>query len=369
MNSNSVIHFTDDQYTALRSTYRKWWANELPRPICPIVTGGHPSARKPSPYPTLCFATAWDLSISPEQLIDARDWELSTQRFHGEAFPMQEMSPFGPGAAAAFLGCTPVSAPNTVWFEPPRPDIPIEELHFEYDENNPWLRRVMNVYEAGLEKWGNRVVMGMTDLGGVMDILASFRGTENLLMDLYDDPDEVLRCVREIQAAWFVYYDKINAMLASAGVPGYSHWFRIYGEQPHYILQSDFSYMIGPDMFAKFVEPELRSSAARIHRAVYHLDGVGELPHLDQLLAIDDIHGIQWVPGDGPASEQDWSEVQMRIEDAGKKMLHWTQKPDGSLRDHVRNPGMAFLQWREYDASGLDEAKAYGAMHGVEVNV
>jgi ABC-2 type transport system ATP-binding protein len=27
----------------------------------------------------------------------------------------------------------------------------------------------------------------MIDIGGVMDVLASFRGTENLLMDLYDD--------------------------------------------------------------------------------------------------------------------------------------------------------------------------------------
>ena len=42
-------------------------------------------------------------------------------------------------------------------------------------------------------------LLGGIDLGGIMDVLQSFRGAENLLMDLYDAPEEVLRCVGELQ--------------------------------------------------------------------------------------------------------------------------------------------------------------------------
>lgn len=368
MNDTPCIHFTDQQYDRLRQTYRKWWNGELERPIVPIVTTGHPSSREPSPYPTLRFPTAWDFSITPEQFVDAHDWYLSTLRWHGDAFPMFPTTAFGPGTMAAFLGCTPVGAQSTVWFQPPRPDIPIEELHFEYDENNPYLRRVLNVYEAAMEKWHGQVVVGMVDMGGVLDVLSSFRGAENLLMDLYDDPDEVLRCVRELQELWFVYYHKINAMMAPEA-RGYSQWFSLYGEEPGYILQSDFSYMIGPDMFREFVAPELKTSAERMVNAVYHMDGVGQIAHLDQLLAIPGIKGIQWVPGDGTPSMQNWDDVLGRILDAGIKLISWNQKADGTPIDLAKNPGQLYFGERHDHVNDLEKAKAYGTMYGIEVDV
>ena len=86
--NESCIRFTDEQYEQLRRNYRKWWNGELDRPIVPIITTGHESARKPSLNPTLQFPTAWDFSISPEQFVDAHDWNFSTMRWHGDGFPM-----------------------------------------------------------------------------------------------------------------------------------------------------------------------------------------------------------------------------------------------------------------------------------------
>ena len=50
------------------------------------------------------------------------------------------------------------------------------------------------------------------------------------------------------------------------------------------------------------------------------LDGIGELNHLESVLKIDEIIGVQWVPGDGPNRDKDWSGVQHRIAQAGKKI-------------------------------------------------
>lgn len=362
------VHFPQEQYETIRQTYRKWWAGELDRPILPIKSYGHPTEQSTAAHPWPVYANAWDFSIDPREFIEAFDAEFSGCRWHAEGFPCASSHAFGPGILAAFLGCTPIGSPHTVWFQAPRPNIPLEELHFEFNENNPCYRRVLNYFEAAIEKWHGSAVVSMVDLGGVMDVLASFRGTENLLIDLLENEDEVLRCIREIQDMWFLYYDKFNSLLAPEAM-GYSDWYHMYQETPGYILQSDFSFMISPSMFGTFVAPELASSSARISNAVYHMDGVGQIPHLDQLLAIDSIKGIQWVPGAGSAQEQNWDHLYERILAAGKKLIHRTRKDDGRPIDAAAKcPGQLYFDEYHFHVSEVEAAKRYAGMYGVEIN-
>ena len=191
-------------------------------------------------------------------------------------------------------------------------------------------------------------------------------GRKNLLLDLYDSPEEVLRCVKELQEIWFRYFDTFNAVMAPEA-QGYSQWYNMYDEKPGYILQSDFSYMIGPDMFDIFTAPELASSANRLHNAVYHMDGIGQIPHLDSLLAIDSIKGIQWVHGSGTPAKENWDPLVERILASGKKLLSCCQLPDGSLAPVVKNPCQAFIREWGFSADRMEDAKRYGAMHGIEI--
>ena len=45
-------------------------------------------------------------------------------------------------------------------------------------------------------------------------------------------------------------------------------------------------------MFERFVIPDIVECCRQLDFAFYHLDGKGQLPHLDLLLALDDLHGI-----------------------------------------------------------------------------
>jgi hypothetical protein len=128
--------------------------------------------------------------------------------------------------------------------------------------------------------------------------------------------------------------------------------------------------MIGPDMFRTFVAPELASSAARMKNAVYHMDGIGQIPHLDQLLAIKDIKGIQWVHGSGTPELTNWDELLEKILASGVKLLSCNQRPDGTPTElSKRNPGQhAYRDWHLH-AGDPAKAKAYGAQFGIEVNV
>ena len=69
-----------------------------------------------------------------------------------------------------------------------------------------------------------------------------------------------------------------------------------------------------------FVKNEVNSTAGHMKNAFYHLDGIGQLAHLDSLLSLPNLQGIQWVPGEGEPVLRDWSEVYAKISKAGKKL-------------------------------------------------
>ena len=312
-----MIHFTDKQWEKVRGNYRKWWKNQLHRPILPCIFWKRDPQRATSKYPLLSYENVHDFSITPEQIIDRFDYELSCYEFYGDAFPLMSMTQFGPSVISAFLGAELHNSKDTVWFEVPK-KIPISELNLEYDESNLWLNRVLSIYRAGMKRWRGDVVMGMTDLSGVLDIIAPFVGTEELLFALYDEPEQVKRVIAQVQKLWLRFFREILDILQ--GSQGYSDWSSIYHEEPSYMLQCDFSYMISPEMFQDFVVGELNDTASHMTNAFYHLDGIGELPHLDSLLSCKHIKGIQWVPGEGEPLQRDWSEVFSRISEAGKKI-------------------------------------------------
>ena len=177
-----------------------------------------------------------------------------------------------------------------------------------------------------MARWQGQVLMGMTDLGGNLDILSSFRPGEKLLFDLYDHPDDVKRLTWEAHHAWHHYFNELNKVLQPIN-PGYSDWSGIYSATPSYMLQSDLSYMISPQMFSEFVKPELEATINRLPRSFYHLDGVGQLGHLDELLTITQLNGVQWIPGHGKPDCAHWPDLYRKINAAGKLI----QITDGSF--------------------------------------
>ena len=343
-----MINFNDRQWDLVLTNYRKWWRGELGRPILPVVITGADPGRPMPKTPLLSFASCADLSITAEAVIDRIDYELSTYEFYGDSFPWVKMHDFGPGVGAAFLGAVLENDENTVWFHPPK-NIPIEDLHLSYDGDNIWLRRIKDIYRAGMKKWGDSVCMAMTDIGGGMDILASFLGTEGLLYETVDHPKEVLRLCREITELWLQFFRELGEIIRGQRV--FSDWSSRLSEKPTYMLQCDFSYMVSPQMFRDYVYDDLSDISAVLEKAFYHLDGIGELVHLDHILAIDGISGIQWIPGAGENETRNWSGLFGKISAAGKKImvgygldnyldeiLEVINKPDGLIKMQMIYP-------------------------------
>ena len=317
--------FTIDPSVAAH--YDAFWQRDcIDRFLVYLAVGKHPS--KP-PRPA---------GASDEEYINLKwndldyrtqvsDLHHSTNTYYLDGFPVQFIN-FGPGSLAASIGGNYQLALNTVWFDrnpiitdwdnPPT---------LEFDpESDLWKKTVAltdRILQSGLAH------TSVADLGGTMDILASLRGTENLLYDMYDYPEEVKAATKRINALWKHAYT-LSVNRTAPYQEGTSSWMPVWCRQRYSPLQCDFSAMLSPDMFEEFVLPDLIDLTEFLDHSIYHMDGIGEIPHLDHLLSIPRLDAIQWTPGAGigdPGDER-WFEMYQRIQAAGKGLVLFVGKPD-----------------------------------------
>ncbi|WP_395017233.1 hypothetical protein [Robinsoniella peoriensis] len=310
------IHFSKERWSETEKNYSAWWKGELGRPLFKVtVKHAFEPERKKPPVPLLSQKTCHDFQYSAEELIDALDYELSQSEFLGDAFPFVNMAAFGPGSLAGFCGARMDNSTGSVWYFPEERK-EIQDIHIQYDRENKWVRRIKDIYRAGQKKWGWMVLMSMPDLGGPQDVAAIFADSTELMCQLMDEPEEVHRLQTEVYQAFQEAYEDLNSVLKPLN-PGYSDWGGLYSKDPSYILQDDFAYMISPQMFAEFGLPDIRKFSKYFTNTIYHLDGIGNLNHLDYLLK-EEINAVQWVYGAGQPSARHWMEIYEKIYNAGK---------------------------------------------------
>lgn len=311
------IDFGRHRWDRIKRDAEAWWAGELDRPLMQVRLCGGEAGRKEPPPPFHRFTSFYDSSVTAEAIVDRWDYELSRTVFLGDAFP--EVWPnFGPGVLAAFVGAVLENSASaeTSWFRSRRHQ-EIVDIQLDFDPLNPWLRRVKEICRAAMDRWDGLVQVSMTDLGGNLDVLSTFRPGTGLPLDLHDHPLEIQRLLWTLHELWWRCFDEIDQVIRPKN-PGYTAWLSIFSTEPYYPLQCDFSYMVGPRMFDEFVKPELAESCRRLGNPFYHLDGRGQLAHLDSLLEIEELKGIQWVPGEGQPDQSQWPEVYRKIRSAGK---------------------------------------------------
>lgn len=341
----------DFDWTAHRRTWGRWWARDLERPIVMSQTGS--KAELPAWWGRQFGGIPAE--VPAEAIAEAAERSLASIDFHGDDCPKSWVN-FGPGSLAACLGGDMHADERTTWFTPGiHAGKAIAEVRVPH-AGGRWLERIAAVTRACAQRIGRRAVVGFSDFGGNLDIVASLRESNQLLLDCMDDPAEVDRLCREVTLQWWRAYEAECAIIEPLGL-GTAPWAAIWSEQRCYMLQSDFSYMISPKQFARWVVPDLTAICGRIPHGFYHLDGKGELPHLDHLLAVPGLQGVQWIPGDGnPASaEAHWWPVLKRIRAAGKLVqLYSPGSAMLKLAAELPTDGYALATWS--DLPGMSNA-------------
>ena len=158
-------------------------------------------------------------------------------------------------------------------------------------------------------------------LGGCADTLAAIRGTQNLLLDVMDCPEYVREVDQHLMKLWIEVYEKFYQITReSAG--GSITWpgTGIWAPGRFYFAMCDFSYMISPKMFRDLFLPSIEMQVNYLDYSMYHLDGEGAFRHIDAILELPKLNGVQVVPGDGKPTALHYLEMLKKIQRAGKNL-------------------------------------------------
>jgi len=204
---------------------------------------------------------------------------------------------------------------RTTWFHG-APTGSITEVAVQFDSANAFWQRILATTEGAIARWGRHATIGYADLGGNLDIMAGLRGTQDLLYDLHDAPEEVESLCSQITAAWLRYYDQLDALVAPTP-HGSSSWAPLWAPARTYMLQSDFCYMVGPAAFERFVLPDLERCCESVDFPF--TIWTARPARAPRYAAVDrQIAGRSMATRDGAPPADQWPEVLHRIRAGGK---------------------------------------------------
>jgi 5-methyltetrahydrofolate--homocysteine methyltransferase len=301
-----------------------WWEHEIIDR--PVISYYYPKKRGKLGTFLDTVGENWTLARNFDDIdnaLDGYEKRADETYFGGESIP-QYFPNYGPGIMAAVFGVKPLFKTNTVWFSLPiKPENIINHLEsIKLNQNNEWYSRLLRITEIAAKRAGNNYLITVTDIGGVLDILSSFLGPTNLILTMKRNPNVIDTCRTIILEKLLKVYDELQSIISQNCV-GCSCWLGVWSRKNWYALQCDFSAMMSPTWYEKFVLPDIVEQAEHMDYAIYHLDGPNALPHLDFLLNEPSITGIQWVPGAGnsPMGSKDWIPLYKKIQNAGKNLV------------------------------------------------
>ncbi|MCD6361690.1 MAG: hypothetical protein J7M38_12620, partial [Armatimonadetes bacterium] len=291
-----------------------------------------------------------------DEVVAQVDAHVSGIYWGGDAMPQFSPS-FGPDNFACFLGA------ELDWSDDEEIDtswaVPYVErwedaLPLTLQEDGPWWTRMVQYMEklsaAAEGKW----LVSHIDMHSNMDALVSIRGATELCGDLYLHTDLVTEANNQVRALYPIMHDILHEAGGMDRCGTGAGWIRAWCAGKCNTLQCDFAALIGPEHFRQFVMPALEEEAAHLEHCIYHWDGPTALVHLDDLMSIEGIECIQWVPGSGAAPFIEWIDLLAEVQKRGKSVMvycsveqlptfHKALRPD-RLFYHVSAPDRETLQ-------------------------
>lgn len=340
---------------AAKEKFRNYWAHKnTGRPLmCVIarrpeveqysdgtpVEGGYLDQICQGKYYNMPEELKWkdmeDKYQNPQRIVDRYRYFCQTHAFLGESFPNLNID-FGPGSLASYLGSEIGFKEDTVWFNKCLDGWDgVPKLTF--DPENKWFKKHLQLAKDCQALAGDDFYVDMPDLMENIDVLASLRGAQDILFDLLDEPEMIGERIQEVTDIYYEYYDRFYDVIKDEEGGNAYTVFQIWGPGRTVKLQCDFSAMMSPEDFRKYIQPSLRSQSENVDHVLYHLDGPAAIKHMDALMEIEGIDALQWTSGDAgqDGTLPDWDVIYDKAIAAGKSI--WVKVYSGEFEDWIRN--------------------------------
>lgn len=303
-----------------RARLLDWWAGKSIDRVPVNMTAWRddaPSPRTLRPPP--------GVSADYDSIFEHHQRMLRARYWCGEAFP-RYWPYMGAMFCVAYLGCTPRPRDGKVWYD--RPEglswDNADRLHF--DPQNPWWQRAKALTRRAVEESrGEYLVAFGPYLQAALDVMCELFGNQETMLAMVDRPDDVKRLRDRIHAWGRQSYEELAEIIAPHQ-EGTMPWLDLWAPGRSCCTQVDMSVMISPCMFEEFAVDDIRGATDHVRYGMYHLDGPGQIGHLDAILNIDSVRCVEWVPGararEAHAHDpMPWLDLFKRIQDAGRKVM------------------------------------------------
>jgi hypothetical protein len=317
MNINNWQH-VEERYEAF------WDGKIVDRPLISVLAPAESGDDSPEPYPspTGSEEEIYEWYTDADKVLANFEYKINHTYYAGDAIPIIfPMATSLPAIQAAYMGGDYHISPDngSGWCKHSITDWK-DSGKFNYDPDNKWWTATRMLLEKAGEKFAGKAFIGIPDIQGGGQILDSLRGTESLLIDFFDAPDEIKAFMPVIDTAWEKYWTECNDIILKHQ-EGYIDWLGLWSSKRMVTVECDVSVMISPDQFNEFFLPSLKRQIEFVDRSIYHLDGEGQICHLDSLLSLEKLSGIQWVPEPRNRDIRKFMSMFKRIRNAGKLVV------------------------------------------------
>ena len=328
-------------YEMTKKRFDAFWEGEIiDRPPVGLAV----SVENPKPLPQKKHKSHEERWLDIDFRVELEAAYLNNRKYLGDSLPIAFPN-MGPEIFSAWCGCGYNFGEETTWSEPCILSWEEDGDKGDLDMNHPLFKKTEEFTRKLIERGRGEFITGLTDFHPGGDHLAALRDPQELAMDMIENVEYVKEKLKSAEKDFFKAYLYFYDILRAENLP-ITSWLSIIYDGLFYIPSNDFSYMISKEMFDDVFLPGIINECRFYEKCIYHLDGEGALRHLDSLLEIGELDGVQWVPGAGHAGFHKHIVTYKKIQGKGKLVQLWLKvdelpllfenlKPEGIWVSHV----------------------------------
>lgn len=190
----------------------------------------------------------------------------------------------------------------------------------DLSKDNPWRQKYLEFVAALQDRYGDRYPVGQPILRGTSDLVAALRGSQQMIFDLYDRPEEFQRLGR-ICTDFFmgIIQDQLSVTRPFHG--GYEvESFTLWAPGGIVRMQEDASALFSPDLYVKYLQEEDQRVASAFPYQVIHLHS-SSLLLLEQILDINVLKCVQINKDQGGWGVPKMLPLFQMVQKRGKRLL------------------------------------------------
>lgn len=290
-----------------------WQGDILDRPLVTVVfrrpdPGSVPPTRRPDDKP-------WDRWLNAQYQAETALYRVRNTAYMGDALPVAWPN-LGRDIFSAYLGME-LEFGN----RGPRPVPMLESLHdtdgLSFTPNNSYWHKTIEIVDALLEAGKGLFYTGTPELHPGGDALAGLRGPLRLTEDVRNDPETVVALREQVDGVFRFVARFFSSKLSRARQPS-TNSTGIASSLNWHVCACDFAALVSRDEFRDVFVPGIRSECGLFDFALFRLEGLGALRHLNTILDLPEVTALEWVPGAGKGTPLQWIDVYRACQAAGK---------------------------------------------------